>query len=36
MYYKSIKVTIDIPSLAKVIFNIITCYYGIKDSINSN
>lgn len=29
IYYKTIKVTIDILSLAKVIIDMVVCYHGI-------
>ena len=31
IYYEPIKVTINIPSLAKVIINVVVCYYGISE-----
>ncbi len=33
VYYKSVKVTIDIPELAKVIINMVVYHYGIFESI---
>lgn len=36
VYYKSIKIMIDIAGLAKVIFNMIVRYYSLPESIISN
>ncbi len=33
VYYKSVKVTIDAPGLAKVIINVVVCYHCIAKSI---
>ncbi len=33
VHYESVKVTIDIPDLAKVIINVIVCYYRVPKSI---
>ena len=33
VYYKLVKVTIDIPGLVKVIINMIICYHGVPESI---
>ena len=36
VYYKPIKVTINVPSLAKVIINMVVYYYGILKLIIIN
>ena len=36
IYYKLVKVTIDISSLTKIIINMIICYHGIPKSIVTN
>ena len=36
VYYEPIKLTIDIPELAKVIFNVIIQYYSLFNLIISN
>ncbi len=33
VYYESVKDTIDVPSLAKVIINVVVCYHGVSESI---
>ncbi len=33
IYYKQVKITIDIPGLAKVIIDVIAHHYGIFESI---
>ena len=33
VYYKPVKITIDAPSLAKVIINVIVRHYSLQDSI---
>ena len=33
IYYKLVKVTIDVPSLAKVIIDVVIYYYKIPESI---
>lgn len=33
IHYKVVKVTIDIPGLAKVIINIVVCYHEVSESI---
>ena len=33
VYYKLIKVTIDVPGLAKVIISVIVCHHKISESI---
>lgn len=35
VYYKLVKVTIDAPSLAEVIINVVVRHYGLLDSIIS-
>ena len=36
VYYELVKITINTPGLAKVIFNMIVQYYGLFNSIMSN
>lgn len=36
IYYEPVKVTIDAPSLAEVIINIVMQYYNLPDSIITN
>ena len=36
VYYKPVKVTIDVPGLAKVIIDVVLQYHGLPDSIISN
>ena len=33
VYYMLVKVTIDAPSLAKMIINVVICHHGILESI---
>ena len=33
VYYKLVKVTINAPNLAKVIINVVGCYYRVAESI---
>ena len=33
VYYEPVKVTINIPSLAKVIINVVVYYHGVSESI---
>ena len=36
VYYEQVKVTLDAPELAKVIFDVVIRYYGLPDSIVTN
>ena len=36
VYYESVKVTIDAPELAKVIFDVLVWQYGLSNSIIFN
>ena len=33
VYYKPVKITIDVPGLAEVIINVVVRYHGLPDSI---
>ena len=36
VHYEPVKVIIDAPGLAEIIFNVVVCHYGLPDSIVSN
>ena len=36
VYYKPVKITLDIPGLAEVIIDVVVRYYGIPNSVVTN
>ena len=36
VYYEPVKITIDIPGLAKVIINVVVCHHRVLESIVTN